>query len=186
MAGVKLSDLLPDNLERAGETGIEKLRARDDIGSLNVAWNLVGGQLEGALHNALDCDVVEVAAECWAKANLLAEYADPERHPPGERSVIEIGGRDLTRELDPVIVVNVAGCPPFELRFTVALTLHYGGVKLVISDGRIREGSLGDAWVSAQLRYGEIPLQSLAESKKLPLSGPFMLPGDGVKIPRLH
>ena len=81
--------------------------------------------------------------------------------------------------------MTVAGCSCVELRFTFALTGHFDGAKLIVEDGRIRGGSLGEAWVGAQLSYENVPLHSESESKKMPLSGEFSLPGEGVKIPRL-
>jgi hypothetical protein len=183
---VKLSALLPDDLEQAGKRAAASLREREDVGCMKLAWDVVGRELESALGRALDCDVAGVVAECWAQSRLLAEYADPQKHPPGERSIVEIGEHEFSRDVHPVIGVTVAGCPPVELKFTFALTGHFGGVRLIVADGRISGGSLGEAWVSAELSYGGVPLHSPAESRKLALSGEFALPGEGVKIPRLE
>ena len=185
MDGVKLSALLPDNLEEAGRRAAASLREQEDVGCEKLAWDVVSHELEGALGRALDCDLVTIVAEGWAQSRLLADYADPQKHPPGERSVLEFGAHDFSREVHPVLAVTVAGCSCVELRFTFALTGHFGGAQLIVSDGRIKGGSLGDAWIGAQLSYAGVPLHSEAESKKLPLSGEFTLPGDGVKIPRL-
>lgn len=185
MEGVKLGDLLPDDLEQAGKRAAASLREREDVGCLKLAWDVVGRELEGALGRALDCDLIGILAECWAQSKLLAEYADPLKHPPGERSVVGVGAHEFSREVHPVIAVTVADCPCVELKFTFTLTGHFGGVQLVIADGRIRGGRLGEGWVSALLSYGGVPLHEAAESKKLPLTGEFTLPGDGVRIPRL-
>lgn len=183
--GVKLSALLPDNLEQAGRRAAAALREREDIACLNVGWDMVSRELEGALGRALDCDVLAILAECWAKSRLLSDYADPVKHPPGERSVLEIGGHELTREVHPVIAVTIGSCPCVELRFTFAVTAHLGGVQLIVSDGHIRGGSLGEAWARAELRYGEVPLHSPADSRKIALGGEFRLAEPGVRIPRL-
>ena len=92
--------------------------------------------------------------------------------------------RDVTRKVHPVIKVEVGQCPCVDLRFTFAVTAHFSGVKLIISGGRIRGGSLGDTAVSAELSYEGVPLHSPAESKTLSLGGDFTLPGEGVRIPR--
>jgi hypothetical protein len=185
MDGLKLSALLPDNLDQAGSRAVATLREREDVGCLKLAWDVVGRELEGALGRALDCDVIGVVAECWAQSRVLSDYADPQKHPRGERSVVELGAHDFSREVHPVVEVTVTGCPPVELRFTFALTGHFGGVQLIVADGRIRAGTLGEAWVSAQLSYAGVPLHGEAESKKIALSGEFALPDDGLKIPRL-
>lgn len=186
MDGVKLSALLPDDLEDAGKRAAASLREREDVGCLKLAWDAIASELEGALGRALDCDLVGVLAECWAESRLLAEYADPKKHPPGERAVLEVGAHEFSREVHPVLAVTVAGCPCVEIRFTFALAGHLGGVRLLVADGRIRGGSLGEGWVSAQLSYGGAPLHSAAESKQLDLGGDFTLPGEGVRIPRLE
>lgn len=186
MEGLKLNALLPDNLERAGNKAVEELQSRENIGCLKVAWDMVDGQLQKALRGALNYDVLELFGEAWAKARLLAEYADPSSHPPGERSVVPIGDREFSREVYPTLSVEVGSCPCVDLKFTFAVSAHFGGVELIVSDAHIRGGNLGEAWVSAQLSYNKIPLHEAAESKKIRLNGEFDFPGDGIKIPRLN
>lgn len=186
MDGLKLSALLPDNLERASKEAILDLQSRENVGCLKVAWNLVDGQLQKALQGALDYDVLELVGEAWAKARLLSEFADPKKHPPGERSVVPIGGREFSREVYPTLSVQVGSCPCVDLKFTFAVSAHLGGVELIVSDAHIRGGNLGEAWVSAQLSYNKIPLHDQAESKKIRLDGDFNFPGDGIEIPKLN
>lgn len=185
MGGVRLKDLLPDDLEEAGKRAAASLREREDVGCEKLAWDVVSRELEGALGRALDCDLIGLVAECWAQSRVLADFADPQKHPRGERSVVDVGAHEFSRDVHPVLAVTVAGCSCVELRFTFALTGHFGGAQLIVEDGRIRGGKLGEAWVSAQLSYENVPLHSEAQSKKAQLSGEFTLPGDGVKIPRL-
>ena len=103
MAGVRLSDLLPDNLEEAGKRAVGSLRQRDDVGCEKLAWDIVSNELEGALGRALDCDLVGLVAECWAQSRILADFADPQKHPRGERSVVELGAHEFSRDVHPVL-----------------------------------------------------------------------------------
>jgi hypothetical protein len=152
---------------------------------MSLAWDYVGSQLEGALKSALDCDALELLAKGWANVQLLAEYADPEKHPPGERSVVELGAHDVSREVHPVVAVTIGSCPCVELKFTFAVTGHFGGLKLAILDGHITGTSIGDAWLTAQLSLNGVPLHEPAESRKVPLSGEFAFTPPGIPIPRL-
>ena len=183
--GVKLSELLPDRLDKVGEQARAAICENEEISRMGLAWDYVGSQLQSALKSALDRDALGVLAKGWSTLQLLAEYADPAKHPAGERSVVELGAHDVSREVHPVIAVTVGSCPCMELKFTFSVTGHFGGAKLTISDGHIVSGALGDAWASALLSFNGVPLHQPAESRRVALPGEFALAAPGVAIPRL-
>ena len=183
---VMMSDLLPERLDKVAEEARKTLSENEDIGCMKLAWEYIGDQLEGALKSALDCDAVAVFAKTWSAADLLSDYADPSKHPPGERSVVELGAHEISRALEPVIAVTVGSCPCIELKFTFTVTGNFGGVTLTVMDAHITGGSAGEAWASAQLSYNGIPLHDAAKSRKLALPGAFEFAAPGVPIPRLH
>ena len=183
---LKMSDLLPERLDKVEAEARKRLCENEDIGCMKLAWDYVGSELQGALKSALDCDALTVFAKTWATANALSEHADPAKHPPGERSVIELGAHEISRELEPVIAVTIGSCPCVELKFLFKVTGNFGGVKLTVMDAHITGGSPGEAWATAQLSYNGIPLHEAAESRKLPLPGAFEFPAPGIPIPRLH
>ena len=157
----------------------------EQIGGMKLAWDFIGGELMNALKSVLDCDLLEVLAGAWAKAAPLAEFADPAKHPPGERSVVELGEHDISRELKPVIGVTIGTCPCVELNFTFALAAHVSGVRLAILDGHITGGDLGELWASAQLSYEGVPLHPEQESTRIAVPGEFIFAAPGIKIPLL-
>lgn len=179
---LKLSDLLPARLDRMGEEARKKLCETEEIGCMNLAWDFIAGQLDGALKSALDCDLLEIFAKMWAQAKLLADHCDPEKHPPGSRSVLEIGEHELNRELHPVIAVTIGSLPCVELRFTLTLAAHFSGLKLSIVDAHITGGSSGEAWATAQLSYCGAPLHDPSESRKVAIPGRFELAAPGIPI----
>lgn len=183
---VKMSDLLPERLDRVGDEARKTLSENEDIGCMKLAWDYVGTELENALKSALDCDVFTVFAKTWATAQQLSDYADPAKHPPGERSVIELGAHDISRALEPVIAVTIGSCPCMELKFTFTVTGNFGGVALTALNAHIIGGRPGDAWATGQLSYNGIPLHEAAESRKLALPGTFEFPEPGIPIPRLR
>ena len=155
------------------------------IGGMKLAWGFIGSQLQDALRSVLDCDLLEVLGGAWAKAAPLADFADPAKQPPGERSVVELGEHDVTRELEPVVAVTIGACPSVELKFTLALAAHVGGARLSIVDGHLVGGDLGELWASAQLSYDGVPLHPAQESTKIGVPGEFSFAPPGIKIPLL-
>lgn len=182
---VTLADLLPDKLDSVAERARERMCDDEEIGRMKLAWGFIGKELHKALKSALDCDVLEVLGKSWAQLGELAAFANPDTHPPGERSVVELGEHELKRELHPVIAVTVAPCPCIELKFLLELTANIGGVRLSILDGHITGGDLGELWASAQLSYEGTSLHPPQESAKFGVPGEFAFDAPGIKIPRI-
>lgn len=180
-----LASLLPARLDSLDKQVKARLCQDDQVGGMKLAWDYIGGELGVALKSVLDCDLLEIFASAWAKAAPLAELADPARHPPGERALVELGSHDLKRDFHPVIAVTIGSCPCVELHFTLALAAHIGGVRLAVTDGHIISGDLGEVWASAQLSYEGTPLHPPLESRKLALPAELRFDPPGIEIPRL-
>ena len=180
-----LSALLPERLDSLADQVKSRLCEDEQVGGMKIAWDFVGRELAASLKSVLDCDLLEIFASAWAKAAPLADLADPARHPPGERSLVELGSHDLKRDFHPVIAVTIGPCPCVELHFTFALSAHIGGVRLAVTDGHIVSGDLGEVWASAQLSYEGTPLHPPPESRKLALPAELRFDPPGIEIPRL-
>jgi hypothetical protein len=178
-----VGDLLPERLAGMADRAREQLSQDPEVGRSKLAWDLIGSEIEGALRSVLDCDLIETLAKAWTTARALQEYADPDKHPPGETSIVHLGEREFERELHPVVSVGIAGCPPMELRFTLCLTARFSGLALSVRAPCITGGTAGDAKVSAQLKYGEVPLHKPQESRKVELPGRFVF-SPALEIPR--
>ena len=168
-----VGDLLPERLDGIEDRIKGQLSGDPEVGKTKLAWDLIGTEIEGALRSVLDCDLVETLAQAWVTARALQDYADPDKHPPGETAVVHLGERDVERELHPVVAVTIGACPPMELRFTLCLAAHFSGLALSIRAPYITGGSAGDLKVSAQLKYGEVALHKPEESRRLELPGRF-------------
>lgn len=184
-SGLPLSALLPDRLDSMAERVKANMCDNEQVGGMDLAWDFIGKEIHGALKAALDCDLIEILAKGWAQADTLADFGDAAKHPPGERSVVSIGEHEVSRELHPIISVTIGPCPSVDLKFTFAIAAHISGVRLSIVDRHIIGGDLGEAWASAQLSYGDVPLHSTKESRKVALPGDFSFDPPGVRIPRL-
>ena len=182
---ITLGDLLPERLDSVAEQVRNRMCDNPDVGGMKLAWDFIGSRLNEAVKSVLDCDLLAVLGGAWAKAPSLAGFADPAVHPPGERSMIELGEHDVTRELKPVIAITLGACPSVELTFQFMLAAHIGGVRLAIVDGHLVGGDLGELWASGQLSYQDIPLHPQQESARIGAPGQFSFPPPGIKIPLL-
>ena len=171
--GIRVSDLLPEQLA-LGPAVDEEMRANPDSCPAGLAWNFIADEASSALRSLLDCDLVSLLAQGWAKANAIRAYADPAQHPPGETAIVHLAEHKFVREIHPVLKVSVVGCPAFSIRFTLALAARVRGLALSIENGHILAGSAGDASVSAQLKYGVIDLTDEKQSRRVALPGRFV------------
>ena len=170
-----VGDLLPESLEGMADRVKERLAADPQVGRHKPAWDLIGSEIEVALRSVLDCDLIETLASAGTTARALQDYADPDKHPPGEASVVHLGERTIERELHPVVAVTIAGCDCMELRFTLCLAAHFSGLALSIRAPHVTGGAAGDLKASAQLKYGEAALHKPQESRKIDVPGRFVL-----------
>jgi hypothetical protein len=181
--GPTVADLLPARLSGMKSAVEGKMREDPDVGGLKLAWGFIASQLQETLRNVLDCPAIDLLGDAWTTAEEVREAADPARHGPDEVSVVHLGAHEFVREIHPVVTVTIGSCPPQELRFTISLAANFDGVALSIRDGRITSGRTGDAHVSAQLKYGEVPLHEPSEAGKRALPGSFAFAAPGLKVP---
>jgi hypothetical protein len=182
---VALGELLPEKLDSVADRVRDRMCDDERIGGMKLAWDYIGRELHKALKSVLDHDLLEVMGNGWAQFSELAAFADPAKHPPGERSVVELGEHELQRELQPVVAVTIAPCPSVELKFLLALTATVGGVRLSIVDGHIVGGDLGELRASAQLSYEGTPLHPAQESARIGVPGEFAFDPPGIQIPAI-
>jgi hypothetical protein len=182
---ITLNALLPDKLDSVAEQVRERMCDNEEIGGMKLAWDYIGKELNKALRSALDSDLLDVLGKTWAQFSEIAAFADPDKHPPGERSLVELGEHELKRDLHPVIAVTIGPCPCVELKFLLALSANISVVRLAILDGHIVGGDLGELWATAQLSYEGIPLHAPQESAKVAVPAEFAFDLPGIKIPRI-
>jgi hypothetical protein len=180
---VRLNALLPDRLGSVAGQIRDRLCQDEQVNGMKLAWDFVADKLQEALKSALDCRVVDILAECWARAAPVAKIVESAGRPSGEPCVIQLGEHELSRELKPVVAVTIGSCPCVELNFLFEVSAHIGGVRLSIVDGHIVGGDLGEAWASAQLSYEGVPLHPASESRKLSIGGVFEFASPGIAIP---
>ena len=160
------------------------LHAKDGsavAGKLGSASGFIASVAADNLNGALEVDALEVLGQAWAKLQLLREYADPKKHPPGTASVVQLGQHDVTHSCNPVLALRAAGVKLTELKLALELDARFKSVALSIRDGRIVGAAPGEASVIARLKYKSVKLKEQSTpSWKLPGEITF---GQGIPIP---
>jgi hypothetical protein len=183
--GLKLKELLPDRFDRLSEESKKEICTDENVSHMRLAWGYIASQVDDSIRGVLDLDLFDLLAKAWANGKLLCEYADPAKHPPGQREVLNVGDYAFDRELHPTVEVTIASRPCAELEFTLKLIGHFSGLHLTIMDGHILSCGSGDAWASAKLSYHDVPLHKERETKKLALPGYVPFDPPGIAIPRI-
>lgn len=165
-----LADLLPAKIDGLGDCVQAHLEARPG-GLVTLAWGLIKFQAAGRIKDALNIDVLDMAAKAWAAARELHGYADASRHPAGEVEVTHLGKHSLTASVHPVLNIGFAGASFAPMRFTLVLTAEFLSAALSIQDGAIVAVAPGEASAAAVLKYGEVDLHKPLASRPLRLPG---------------
>jgi hypothetical protein len=187
MPDLTVRDLLPTKFKRMDEVVEDELRRDGALraarypNGLNV---VVADRATNAVAEVLDIDVFEILAGAWAKARELHEYSTSVgKHSSEETATLFLGEHELSADLHPKVELTFGSVSHVSLAFTLRLTATLRAARLVIRDGCIIEIGRCDGSVSAQLKYGDIPLHDKLKSKDLPLIPGGPLPPPGVRIP---
>lgn len=119
---------------------------------------LVAEDVAAAAGEVLKLDIFELVLKAWAAVHELEAYADPVKHPPGERAVVRWGACTLKapQVIDVKLGVGAVELPV--LRLTIDLAAEFTSLALTIEGGAILKIAPGTARASAGLRYGETEL----------------------------
>lgn len=177
---LQIRDLLPDSLqiEQTMKGALSQNRGAE---APKLAWNVVGSQASDALKSVLNINVLDALGEAWSVVSQLHEYTDRSKHPEGERSVVYLGGHEFVKTLYPQLTVTIEPFEPVLLRFALDLIADIRSVALAICNGFITSTGAGDGALSAQLKYGDLPLNK-PQQKKVQFPGSFAFKAPGLAI----
>ena len=154
--------------------GAELRDAKVDAGALL-------GSIRGQISGVLDIPVAEVMASAWAKARQLQEYRDPERHPPGETSLLALAEHTITSSYAPSVELVLQGKLVQRLTVEVRVELTVEALHLEIRDARIVAVVPGRCQAGGRVSCQQWVLAQ-RETRTLQLPGRASL-GDGIEIP---
>jgi hypothetical protein len=129
-------------------------------------WNHVGGEMElVALEKLNALSVAGVLAQGWASAQELREYADPTRHPAGERSVIPLGNKKTKHPYKLEVDLMAAGKKVATVELEITFEFAVQALQLGVVDGCIESIALGQLEVSATVECEGKQLKQLSLRK---------------------
>jgi len=151
-----------------------KLEAKAKAGAVLAPtfWKHVGGEMESVALDKLNAlSVAGVLAQGWATAQELHEYADPARHPAGERSVIPLGNKKTKHPYKLQVDLMAAGKKVATLELEITFEFAVQALELGVVDGCIESIALGQLEVSATVECEGKQLKELSLRK-------FDVPGE--------
>lgn len=180
-AGVMISDLLPDPIEKL-RTSVET-HVNQEPGLLaKLSVGLLKSQADRQIRDVLRVDPFDLIAKAWATARELHAYGDPALHPVGQTEITYLGKHTLNVGLHPTLQISVGGYKLKPMLFGLILTVEFQAAALSIRDGAIIAVAPGDAAARAVLRYRDIDLHDPLPLKTIHL--PAIKNFDpGLKIP---
>jgi hypothetical protein len=155
----------------------------------NLSWQAVEGEIGAKMAEVLNVGLDEVLLAGWQKYRGLQEYADPQKHPPEETSLVPLGKHTIRSSHRPRVDLLIGEVAIGGLRLDVQLALELEGIVLKVHHGKIWDLCAGSCQASGTLkcsldsRVGTKDLLVLKrQTPKLPLSGTVHL-ADGLAIP---
>ncbi|HEX9180338.1 MAG TPA: hypothetical protein VF859_08100 [Burkholderiales bacterium] len=150
---MQLADLISSGLRTAGAKVEEEVRNSDAAGAASLAWDLVRGEAESRLKEALKADPLEFIVSAWSKAQELKKYADPAKYPPDQSVVVHLGEHKVNCTVHPEIEILFNGAPICTLKFTLELVAKFKSAALTIRGGAIRSVAPGVCSARVVLKY---------------------------------
>lgn len=104
-----------------------------------IQWDAVKEVLAEKTVEMLDIPVVRILFPAWKKYREIMEFANPEKHPPGETSLVSLVEHTVKTEHHPYLQVSYHGLEFPKIEFTLSAELTLQGIVLRIQDGKIKE-----------------------------------------------
>src|SRR6267154_842054 len=164
-----------DNAKSATELK-DKLAKKSKL----IRWDAVKDVMAEKTVEMFDIPLVKVLFPAWKKYREIMEFADPEKHPPRETSLISLAEHTVKTDHHPYLQVSYRGFQFPKLDFTLSAELTLQGIVLRIQDGKIKEIKEGTVKGKGSLLLEkELVIERPFGSYDLP--GSFDL-GDGIPL----
>lgn len=186
-ADLTVRDLLPDDMKAMDKAVGKALHDDAALREAHLPAALAGPIAErvtGAVAEALDFKILPLVAYAWARAREIHQYRTPDAvHPPDATTTLFLGEHEVSAELHPEAVIDIAGIGALTMKFTLVLAARMRAAQLTIRGGHIIQIGRSDGSVSAQLKCGGVPLHKGLRSRDWVLVGDHMLAAPGIVIP---
>lgn len=183
--GSGMAELFPDRLKLdAGEIRTKDFQKPRSITGQALGW--IRSRATNEIRAALELedtgfDILNVISGAWARAIVLAEYADPEIHPPGKTEIVHLSEHSLPLKADMIVTARIAGIGETEVPLVLDVVLGLKAAALSIRSGRIIAVRLGEVTVSVTISAADMKLLSGPKDNTLHLGSTIEL-GEGIAI----
>ncbi len=172
VSAIESSDCFSDIKQQLGEAAGKHLP--------EGFWNAAASEVIGALRDKLNIPLGEILGGVWSKYSDFLEYADPKRHPTGERSVVPLVKHTVSYEKTPHVDVLAGGKRLGSIDFKVNLALTLDAANLSVQDGRFMGVHMGQYQFVATLKCEKKEILKRS-SKDYQLPGKILF-GSGIPI----
>lgn len=160
--GSEIVKLLPGRLKlNAGEIKSKDSEKPKSITGQALGW--VRSRATNEIKSALELeetglDILNAMSGAWARAIVLAEYADEDIHPPDVTEIVHLTEHSMALTADLIVTIRIAGVGETEVPLLLKVTLGLKAVALSIRSGKIIAVNLGEITVNAALSSGDTQL----------------------------
>lgn len=183
--GSEIVKLLPDRLKlNAGEISSKDFAEPKSITgqALGFVRTMATEEIKSAL--ALEetgLDILDTISGVWARAIVLAEFANEEIHPRDVTEIVHLTEHTMPLTADLIVTIRIAGVGETEVPLLLEVTLGLKSVALSIRSGKIIAVSFGEATAIVALSAGGVQLHRDMTEKNIQL-GPTKHFAQGVSI----
>jgi len=143
---------VPALVEAAGRAIREiPVEAAMEASTSPAFWLSASKNAAGLVKELLDVPLADVLVEAWKQHRRFRQYADAERYPPGEVSVVPLAEHHITSTHEPYIEVVIGGVSRGKIPFEVTLDVTVKAGNLIIESGKIKRLEAARAQVSGRL-----------------------------------
>ena len=150
--------------------------AKDEPSVSRVIEHLRGAAAESAadeLNQVLDLNVFELLAQGWAQVLAVRSAVQLSALVQGPPAIVRLDQHSITSTAYPVLKVSVADRALPELRLTLEIITGAQSATLAVRDGQFELLALGNASVTARLKYKSVLLKEHATTVEGAPRDPF-------------
>src|SRR5262245_10366024 len=93
--------------------------------------------IRDAYSGALDVNLMDIFLPAWAKVSAIAQFANANTYPPGERHFVPLREHRVTSTHEPRVEVLIDGVEVFSVALAVKVLFDFEAAALEIADGHI-------------------------------------------------
>lgn len=160
MSNVKLRAKIEVSADDVEKALVE--HAKDEPSVARVIEHLRGSAAKSAadeLNQALDLNVFELLAQGWGQVLAVRNAVQLSALIPGPPALVRLDQHTMTSTAYPVLKVRVADRALPELGLTLEIITGAQSATLAVREGRFELLALGNASVTARLRYKSVLLK---------------------------